>query len=93
MKIFRIDPYRSEVAELEENLTTERLDELVGGSAAEHYIVEVAFPGHTGYVNELGIKQRRRLWFFRETHVWGPMVILDEHGKLTAEQVRAVCRI
>jgi hypothetical protein len=91
VRAFLINPYRDSVEELEIEPTPDHLDDLVGGVADKHWIVDEVFPDCVGYVNTYGLTQKRRMWFFHNVHIWGSMVILDPEHKITLKRVRDVC--
>jgi hypothetical protein len=91
VRAFLINPYDSTVKQLEIEPTEDHMRDIVGGPPALHYLASEVFPDQEGYVNEMGLVHKRKLWFLDEKHVWGPMLILDPEKKLTVSQVRERC--
>lgn len=93
MRVIYIDPDQHLVEERDEELTLQRLQELVHGYIEGHWIVPHFLPGHDAFVDEEGIIKNRTVWLFGHVHIWGPMIIFGRNKSAKSEASASLERV
>jgi hypothetical protein len=98
LRAILINPDFSKIDEIEVTLEGE-LPIYQSETYAPHWIVSQTLQGHVGLVSENGIVEKKRLWYFRNVHIWGPMLIVGESSQgyadasVSVEKVRGLVRL